>query len=71
MWHDRHVTDGTANNWRDGARPEPFVATAVVRDAFVGAEPIDAARFRRDIDAAVDQAPEPRPTPDRRDPPRR
>jgi prevent-host-death family protein len=41
-------------------RPRTFVATETVLAIFKGAPPIDAARFRKDLDAAVDQEPTPR-----------
>lgn len=37
-----------------------FVAASAAVDAFAGAPPIDAARFRTDVDAALDQTPTPR-----------
>jgi antitoxin (DNA-binding transcriptional repressor) of toxin-antitoxin stability system len=37
-----------------------FVPAATVVAAFAGAPPIDSARFRREVDAALDQEPTPR-----------
>jgi antitoxin (DNA-binding transcriptional repressor) of toxin-antitoxin stability system len=41
-------------------RRRQFVPVAQVLDAFAGAPAIDAARFRRDVDAALDLDPAPR-----------
>jgi prevent-host-death family protein len=41
-------------------RRHAFANTAAVLAAFAGAPKIDAAQFRRDIDAVVDQDPTPR-----------
>jgi antitoxin (DNA-binding transcriptional repressor) of toxin-antitoxin stability system len=37
-----------------------FVRAALVRAAFAGAAPIDSGRFRREVDAVLDQDPAPR-----------
>jgi antitoxin (DNA-binding transcriptional repressor) of toxin-antitoxin stability system len=42
------------------AKPRAFVATDAVSAAFRGAPRIDAARFRSDVDAVIDQDPAPR-----------
>lgn len=42
------------------AQPRRFVSADVAVAAFAGAPAIDAARFREDVDAHVDQDPEPR-----------
>ena len=36
-------------------RRRRFVRASMVADAFTGAAPIDAARFRRDVDSVLDQ----------------
>ena len=41
-------------------RRQRFVATETVTAAFTGAPPIDATRFRDDLDGTVDQGTEPR-----------
>ena len=41
-------------------RRRRFVSASRVIDAFTGATPIEAARFRRDVDAVLDQDPTPR-----------
>ena len=41
-------------------RRRQFVSSSEVRSAFVGSPAIDAARFRRDVDAFVDQEAAPR-----------
>ena len=41
-------------------RRRRFVSLSEVRSAFAGSPAIDAARFRRDVDAFVDQEPTPR-----------
>lgn len=40
--------------------PRRFVAAAAAVAAFAGADPIDAERFRRDLDVHVDQSAAPR-----------
>jgi prevent-host-death family protein len=41
-------------------RPHRFVRASVAAAVFAGADPIDAERFRRDIDEHLDQDPTPR-----------
>jgi prevent-host-death family protein len=41
-------------------RPHRFVHAATAAAVFAGADPIDAERFRRDVDLHVDQDPTPR-----------
>lgn len=45
-------------------RPRQFVPAAGLQSALRGADPIDLARFRADVDAVLDQDPTPRVRPD-------